>query len=116
MRKLAVFAAAAAAAVTACSSGVPSVSVHTPPPLPSARQVAAALGYSRFTGCGHPKLLVVEAATAWKGGVKYGIDTFASPVVRDRWEKAAANLGVVPVRYGRTWVAYRAGSQKAGCS
>lgn len=48
--------------------------------------------------------------------MRYGVDTFPSQDVRDTWIKTAANLGVVPVWEGATWVAYKATSQGAqGC-
>ncbi len=82
---------------------------------PSARQVAAQIGATRFTDCGPAPLGgVQDNGTAWYGGYKLGIDTFAGATQRNAWLRVAADAGVSPLFEGPDWVAYRAVTQDGG--
>jgi len=110
-RGLAALAVAAIAALAGCGSGAPG---QLPQP-PTAGQVAAQLGLTRFTDCYHqPALYAADSGSAWQRGVKIGIDTFPTTAVRDTWLAAAENLGVTPLYEGSTWVAYKALDQGGG--
>jgi hypothetical protein len=105
--------------LAACSSGstTSQVQVTQLPQLPSASAVAKQLGFTGFTDCGPSPLGgVTDAGTAYKGSVRYGIDTFPAADIRDGWKKTAAKLGIAPLWQGTTWVAYKALKQIAAAS
>lgn len=85
------------------SSAVP-VAITQPP---TAKDVATTLHCKRFRDKGASPLGgVVTSGICHMGGVKYGIDTFASKDARDNWLKMAERLGVTPMWETDTAVIY----------
>jgi hypothetical protein len=50
--------------------------------------------------------LVIDSGVCYLNGRKYGLDTFRTPQVRDRWLKIAASYGVSPKWEGSNAVIY----------
>jgi hypothetical protein len=85
---------------------------------PTVQQIAAANGLTRAKDCGNSNpLFTTSTGVAYRGSVKYGIDTFASSTARDAWLEVAKDMGGFPSTYqqGATWVLYRAEDQSPGC-
>lgn len=102
-------AAVLAVAIAACSSA--------PAQPPTPQVVAQNLHATGFTDCGPAPIGgVTDSGTAYLNAERIGIDTFPGADVRDNWEKASRDFGIVPFAQGDTWVAYKAVDQKArGC-
>lgn len=86
-------------------------------PLQPAASVAHQLGLTGFTDCGEvPAISASDSGTAYGGSELIMIDIFPSQAARDEWVSTATGVGIVPVREGGTWVAYKSPAQSApGC-
>ena len=84
---------------------------------PTVAQIASANHLTGVQKCQGGEMFVSSVAIGYKGGVKYGIDTFSSTEGRDSWLKVAKGFGGFPDTYqqGETWVLYRAEDQSPGC-
>lgn len=75
--------------------------------LPSAREIAAQLGGTRYEDRGPAMLAgVVSSGTFWIGKDKYAVDTFMTREARDAWLKASEKFGVSPKWMTSTSVVY----------
>lgn len=119
MRKAVIATAAGAAVLVASASTAVALTLTGghPAAVTGPAQVAALMSATGFTDCGpHPLGGVSGSGTAYLAGARIGIDTFAGPAQRDSWLQVSADFGIVPLRQGANWVAYKATDQTAkGC-
>jgi hypothetical protein len=88
----------------------PIVTFAPPPPVPSAEVVAQRLHCTRFLNIavgGGVKGIVLDEGSCYIHGVKYAIDTFQNPKVRDTWLRMSEPMGVVPAFETNTSVTYK---------